>query len=246
MKSLLPLRKASLLSGVVAAAVVAAPAVDATPIGEVFDFGFEGFQRIDGSFTNQDGEPGEEGGQFGPFVFGTPASLSLFGNALTFSSSVTDSGPGEQTWVFSLVADDGGPLFDPQAGFEGVDFFAFRTIGIGADGTTSGGTATDPIFSPLQIPTAGFVFNPDAIEIFDSNGELAATRNIFSITDELGTRLHIGFTSAPTSEIVISGGGDVPADASELRVTLVTSVVPEPGSLALLAVGSVAMLRRRR
>lgn len=213
-----------------------------------YDFGFRGFSSTpDDGFVFQDGEAGEEGGQFSPFTFGTTGNLTLFGNVLELSSGATNSGPSEETWTFSLTAADGGDIFDPTAEFADVDFWAFRTIGIGAEGTSAGGLETNPIITPnLDLTPSGFSSDSTSLEILNAAGDVLGTRAIFAATTANGTRLHASYSNAATSEIVLTSGPLV--GATEIRVTYQASIVaiPEPSSTLLIVSALTCFLSVRR
>lgn len=225
---------------------LAAPTL-ASPIGDTFDFAFSGFLSTEADgFVNQVGDPGQEGGSQGPFVFGTPGEFDFFGNTVVMNSTAVASGPGEETWTFSITATDGGELFDPVDP-TGINFFGFRVLGIGA-AQTSGGGATDPVFSATQDAVLDtWAREEGAIEVFGESG-LLTTRNMFSRTETNGTRLHIGFSSAADSEIRLIDtlfNGGVGA-VTELRMTYTTAVIPEPASVATALFAGFAALAVRR
>lgn len=145
-------------------ALFAGASAKATPVGDTFDFGWDGFfNDAIGQWTwgADEGAVGvtfdNAGGTVGNFTFGTPETFSFLGNDIRLDTFVTETGPTSETWSFVIESVDGGPIFDPIDGLaDNGGFFRawhLREIFIGGEGES---IVIDPNTDP---PTTEFVWN---------------------------------------------------------------------------------------
>lgn len=98
----------------------------------------------------------------------------------------------------------------------------------------------DVVFTEIELES---VVATDTFTVSVDGISLLATTGDDSFLDSLGGLA--GLTIAAGSEITFAAGGDI-VDSSFRIETFTVDVIPEPSSLALLALGGLMMAKRRR
>lgn len=172
---------------------------------------------------------------------------------VTTSSIETPDLSGYETWTVSLSTPDGLLI-----GFDAT-FTADTMNQVNPNGVSTVFNDSNAFFSFVGAEAAQdsqFLFNTGDLTVApatsDENNQLLTSA--FSLTGGPGSPL--ASSSIDIAQIVLPTGtsasfvGEIvvydTVNTTQLPATNVTATIPEPGSLALLSIGGLALLRRRR
>jgi len=181
------------------------------------------------------------GAVLGVFVFASVASAGIMVTAPTFSAPNTS---GSGTFTVTVT-------FEGSYNVAGYDVDLLLTGRSGATGLAfagASGATTNYVFS---LPHAGFSMQDNtASHIFGQDTLNSGTETLANVTKNLVT---VNYTVAPGTQGVFDvalsntdGFNDGSVSLGEGFTPGVITITPEPATMALLAVGALALVRRRR
>lgn len=189
------------------------------------------------------------------FAFGVCALTAASGMA-NAAALVIDDTAADETISYGLNDWEGGFVFDGALVQQGLN----NPVNFTVPETDTGNTFSGTWFAPGQGPAFGRIYLVEALGP-DPTGLPLLISDIFTydIVPDMSTgltTLYGSFVSAdnlgylPTgidpSSIFYENGQPVTLGFPGLGITIMSDAVPAPASIALLAVGGLAMNRRRR